>query len=36
MSKLSGNAINLLNNLLVKDPKKRLKASQALKHPWIK
>jgi calcium/calmodulin-dependent protein kinase (CaM kinase) II len=28
-------AKNLINQMLVLDPKKRITADQALKHPWI-
>ena len=32
---VSKNAQDLVRNLLVKDPKKRFTAQQALKHPWV-
>src|SRR5262249_48302574 len=34
-SKVSSLAKDLIKKLLVKDPKKRLTAMQALKHPWF-
>jgi serine/threonine protein kinase len=33
---LSNRCLDLLKNLLEANPKRRLKASEALKHPWIK
>lgn len=32
---ISANATNLVENLLLKDTKKRLTAAQALQHPWV-
>lgn len=34
-TKLSREAIDLLNQLLLKDPKKRISVSQACKHDWF-
>ena len=32
---VSGKAIDFISNLLLLDPKKRLTAESAMKHPWI-